>query len=95
MGAALHPVEQKRTEPDVATRSKVAVFERPSEPGLTRAMGVIAQLEAELSELITEVRGLRDVLARTEHKLGCQDQLLRNAAVREGELRAQLAEKLG
>lgn len=95
MGAALHPVDQKRPEPDAATRKNVAVFERPSEPGLTRAMGIIAQLEAELAELITEVRGLREVLARTEHKISRQDALLRNAAIREAELRAQLGEKLG
>jgi septal ring factor EnvC (AmiA/AmiB activator) len=94
MGAALHPVDQNRSEPDPATRNNVAVFERPSEPGLTRALGIIAQLEAELAELTTEVRSLREVLARTEHKLGRQDALLRNAAIREGELRAQLAERL-
>ena len=95
MGAALHPVDQKRSEPETASRSNVAVFERPSEASLARAMGIIAQLEAELSELVTEVRGLREVLARTEHKISCQDALLRNAAIREGELRAQLADKLG
>ena len=95
MGAALHPVEQKRGEPETATRKKVAVFERPSEPGLARAHGIIAQLEAELAELMTEVRGLREVLARSEHKIGRQEALLRNAAVREAELRAQLAERMG
>jgi hypothetical protein len=58
-------------------------------------MGMIAQLEAELAELVTEVRGLREVLARTEHKISRQDALLRNAAIREAELRAQLGEKLG
>lgn len=95
MGAALHPVDQKRSEPEAATRKNVAAFERPSDPGLMRAMGIIAQLEAELAELIVEMRGLREVLARTEHKISRQEALLRNAAIREAELRAQLAERLG
>lgn len=96
MGAALYPVDPNRPEIEVtATRSKVAIFERPSEQSLNRAMGVITQLEAELGELVSEIRGLREVLARAEHRISCQEQLLRNAMVRERELRSQLAEKLG
>ncbi len=97
MGAALYPVDPSRTETETATRerSNVALFERPSEQSLTRALGVISQLEADLADLTIEMRGLQEALARTEHKISCQDQLLRNAMLREQELRTQLGQSLG
>ncbi len=100
MGAALYPVDPKRSETDsVRTegreRAKVSPFERPPEQNLPRALGMIAHLEAEVIDLVVELRELREALARTEHRIACQDQLLRNAMVRERELRSQLDGKLG
>ena len=53
------------------------------EQRLRRAFEYIAQLQA-------EVRTLRAELARTERSLEHRDQLLRNALLREQELRAEL-----
>ncbi|MEP7270588.1 MAG: hypothetical protein ABI882_03750 [Acidobacteriota bacterium] len=100
MGAALYPVNQKPTEMNGAgrggrERSKVSPFERPQEQSLSRALGVISELEAELTDLVAELSELREALARTGHKIACQDQLLRNALIRERELRSQLGGRLG
>lgn len=96
MGAALYPVDPDRAATAAAKteRSPVSPFDRTSESSLPRALALVSQLESELADVLFEVRALRDTLARTEHRIGCQEQLLRNAVVRERELRAQLGETM-
>ncbi len=96
MGAALYPVDPNVVATPAAKteRTTVSPFDRTPDTNLPRALALVNQLQAELSELVSEVRALRDTLARTEHKVGCQEQLLRNAVLRELELRAQLGDTM-
>ena len=96
MGAALYPVDPDRAATAAAKteRTPVSPFDRTPETSLPKALALISQLEAELADLLTEVRALRDSLARTEHRIGCQEQLLRNAVLRELELRSQLGDTM-
>jgi hypothetical protein len=63
--------------------NNVSVFELSTEQRLRRAMNYIAQLE-------TEVRDLREELLRAERSSANYEILLRNALVREMELRAAM-----
>lgn len=95
MGAALHSIDSNHPQAVQADRrdtSNIAAFERPAEAMLARAAGQIAHLEAAAAHLEAEVRLLREALARAEHKIRRQDQLLRNAQLRETEIRAQIRE---
>jgi len=96
MGALLHPIESEGQDADIGKRERATVsqFERTPEQSLTRALSRLAELEADVSHLHDDVQVLRESLARAEHKISCQEQLLRNARCRELELRAQLAEQL-
>lgn len=67
--------------------NNVSVFELAPEQRLRRALNRLAELQ-------TEARTLREELARAERSVTHYEQLLRNAAVREQELRAQLAEQM-
>jgi len=96
MGALLHPIESEGQEADIGKRERATVsqFERTPEQSLTRALSRLTELEANVSHLYVDVQVLRESLARAEHKITCQEQLLRNARCREQELRAQLAQHL-
>src|SRR4030095_6939747 len=72
----------------------VSQVERLTDYSLPRALNQIVVLESETQFLYGEVKHLRDALARVEHRLRNQDELLRNARIREFELRAQLAKEL-
>lgn len=65
--------------------NNVSRFESAPEQRLHRALECIAELQA-------EVRSLRDELARSERVSANYALLLRNAVVREQELRAQLVD---
>ena len=96
MGAALYPIEPDLQEPDIGKRerSTVSQFERTPEQSLPRALSHIAELEAQNSHLQAELKVVREALARAEHTIAGQEQLLRNAQRREQELRAQLAQHM-
>jgi len=63
--------------------NNVSIFELAPEQRLRRALSYISQLEA-------EVRTLREELSRTERTVIHNESLLRNALVREQELRAEM-----
>jgi hypothetical protein len=92
MGAALHSIDSNQSTAERREHTTVTPFERPTEAVLARAAGQIAYLEATTAHLAAEVRLLRDALARSEHKIRCQEQLLRNAMLRESALRTQMTE---
>jgi hypothetical protein len=89
MSAAIQLVNQSLVEAEPFDQqlekqfSNVSVFEMAPEQRLRRALSYITQLQG-------EVRALREELARAERSVTHYEQLLRNATVREQELRAQL-----
>lgn len=94
MSAAIQLVNQSMIEAEVYERrlekpftNNVSIFELAPEQRLRRAMTQIAELQA-------EVRSLREELARSERTFTHQEQLLRNAMVREQELRSQLGKEM-
>ena len=97
MGAVLQPLKPDLSESTIAeekTTEAVSHLERLADYSLPHALSQIVMLEAEITHLTTEVRALREALARAEHRRSNHEQLLKNANVREFELRAQLAQKL-
>jgi hypothetical protein len=66
--------------------SNVSVFEMAPEQRLRRALAYISQLQA-------EVRALREELVQAERSVTHHQQLLRNAMLREQELRSQLVKE--
>jgi hypothetical protein len=93
MSAAIQLVNQSLAEIEPFEKqvdkqfSNVSLFEMAPEQRLRRALGYIAQLQA-------EVRTLREELARAERSVTNYEQLLRNAMLREQELRAQLVKEM-
>ncbi|MFN7946921.1 MAG: hypothetical protein U0Z53_16335 [Blastocatellia bacterium] len=92
MSAALHlinqPVTSSVSEAAVErTLDNIASFDQSPEQRLRRAQDYIAQLQS-------EVRTLREELARAERSVEHRDTLLRNALQREQELRAELVRGL-
>ncbi len=88
MSAAIQLVNQPLVNTDTLVErpfNNVSRFESAPEQRLRRALEQINELQA-------EVRTLRDELARTERASANYGLLLRNAVVREQELRAQLAQ---
>jgi len=89
MNAAIQLVNQPLTENEVYEKqfekplNNVSVFELSPEQRLRRALNYITQLE-------TEVRDLREELSRSERATTHYETLLRNAMVREMELRAEM-----
>jgi len=85
MSAAIQLVNQPvvENEPFEKQFNNISLFEQAPEQKLRRALSYITQLQA-------EIRMLREELARTERSAAHCEILLRNAAVREQELRAQL-----
>jgi hypothetical protein len=66
--------------------NNVSVFEMAPEQRLRRALAYITQLQA-------EVRALREELVQAERSATHYQQLLRNAMLREQELRSQLVKE--
>jgi hypothetical protein len=66
--------------------NNISVFELSAEQRLRRAMNYISQLE-------TELRDLREEISRAERSTAHYETLLRNAMVREMELRADLGKE--
>jgi hypothetical protein len=66
--------------------NNVSVFEMAPEQRLRRALSYISQLQA-------EVRALREELVQAERSVTHYQQLLRNAMLREQELRTQLVKE--
>ena len=93
MSAAIQLVNQPIIEAEVFDHrlekpfNNVSIFELAPEQRLRRALG-------QISELQSEVRALREELARSERSATQYEQLLRNAMIREQELRAQLAKEM-
>ncbi len=93
MSAAIQLINQQIIEADVydAWQEKpfnnVSIFELAPEQRLRRAL-------SHISELQSEVRALREELARSERTVMQYEQLLRNAMIREQELRAQLSKEM-
>ena len=88
MSAAIQLVNQPLVNTDTLVErplNNISRFESAAEQRLRRALEQISELQA-------EVRSLRDELARTERISANYELLLRNAIVREQELRAQLAQ---
>jgi hypothetical protein len=67
--------------------NNVSVFEMAPEQRLRRALAYISQLQG-------EVRALREELVQAERSVTHYQQLLRNAMLREQELRAQLVKEI-
>ena len=93
MSAAIQLVNQSVVEAEPFEKqsdkqfNNVSLFEMAPEQRLRRALGYIAQLQA-------EVRTLREELARAERSVTHYEQLLRNAMLREQELRTQLVKEM-
>lgn len=93
MSAAIQLVNQPIVEAEVFEHrlekpyNNVSIFELAPEQRLRRALN-------QVSELQSEVRTLREELARSERSATQYEQLLRNAMIREQELRAQLAKEM-
>lgn len=88
MSAAIQLVNQPLVNTDTLVEkpfNNVSRFESASEQRLRRAL-------EQVKELQHEVRTLRAELARSERGNANYELLLRNAVVREQELRAQLAQ---
>jgi septal ring factor EnvC (AmiA/AmiB activator) len=88
MSAALHLINQpvaQAVREEVVERplDNVTSFDQSPEQRLRRAQDYIAQLQSEISTL-------REKLAKTERAVTHRDTLLRNALLREQELRAEL-----
>ena len=93
MSAAIQLVNQPIIEAEVFEHrlekpfNNVSIFELAPEQRLRRALN-------QISELQSEVRALREELARSERSATQYEQLLRNATIREQELRAQLVQEM-
>ena len=89
MSAAIQLVNQTivEDEPFEKQFNNISLFEQAPDQRLRRALSYITQLHAEL-------RLLREELARAERSAAQYEQLLRNAAVRELELRAELVKEI-
>jgi len=93
MSAAIQLVNQPIVEAEVFDHrpeksfNNVSIFELAPEQRLRRALN-------QISELQSEVRALREELARSERSAAQYEQLLRNAMIREQELRAQLGKEM-
>lgn len=93
MSAAIQLVNQQILENDAFDHwqekafNNVSIFELAPEQRLRRTLSHIAELQS-------EVRALREELARTERSVTQYEQLLRNAMIREQELRAQLGKEM-
>ena len=93
MSAAIQLVNQPIIEAEVFDHrlekpfNNVSIFELAPEQRLRRAL-------SQVSELQSEVRALREELARSERSATQYEQLLRNAMIREQELRAQLGQEM-
>lgn len=93
MSAAIQLVNQQIIEAEPFEHkpeknfNNVSIFELAPEQRLRRALSYIAELQ-------TEIRTLREELARTERNVSHYEQLLKNATVRELELRAQLGKEM-
>jgi hypothetical protein len=93
MSAAIQLVNQPIIEAEVYEHrlekpfNNVSIFEQAPEQRLRRALNQISELQSEL-------RVLREELARSERSATQYEQLLRNATVREQELRAQLGQEM-
>jgi hypothetical protein len=89
MSAAIQLVNQSLVETEHFDKNlekqfnNVSLFEMAPEQRLRRALGYIAELQA-------EVRTLREELARSERTVTQYEALLRNAMIREQELRAEM-----
>ena len=89
MSAAIQLVNQPLVNTDTLVErpfTNVSRFESAPEQRLRRAL-------EQIKELQDEVRSLRAELARSERANANYELLLRNAVVREQELRAQLAQE--
>lgn len=89
MSAAIQLVNQPFVNTDTLVErpfNNVSRFESAPEQRLRRALDYIKELQA-------EARSLRKELAHTERISANYELLLRNAVVREQELRAQLAQE--
>lgn len=93
MSAAIQLVNQPIIEAEVYEHrlekpfNNVSIFEQAPEQRLRRALNQISELQSEL-------RALREELARAERSATQYEQLLRNATIREQELRAQLGQEM-
>lgn len=93
MSAAIQLVNHSVVEGEVVDRqsekhyNNISLFETAPEQKMRRAMSYVTQLES-------EVRTLREELSSAERSVTHYEQLLRNAMLREQELRAQLGEAL-
>ena len=93
MSAAIQLVNQPIIEAEVYEHrlekpfNNVSIFELAPEQRLRRTL-------SQISELQSEVRALREELARSERSANQYEQLLRNAMIREQELRAQLGQEM-
>lgn len=93
MSAAIQLVNQQIIEAEAFEHrqekalNNVSVFELAPEQRLRRALNHISDLQS-------EVRTLREELARSERSVSQYEQLLRNAMIREQELRAQLGKQM-
>ncbi len=93
MSAAIQLVNQPIIEAEAYEHrlekpyNNVSIFELAPEQRLRRALN-------QVSELQSEVRALREELARSERSSAQYEQLLRNAMIRELELRAQLGKEM-
>jgi CRISPR/Cas system-associated endonuclease Cas1 len=89
MNAAIQLINQSVVEDEHFEKqfNNVSLFEQAPEQKLRRALNYIMQLQA-------EIRVLREELARSERTTVHCEQLLRNATVRELELRAQLVKEV-
>ena len=88
MSAAIQLVNQSIVEAEPYEKRlekphNVSLFELAHEQRLRRALSYIAELQA-------EVRTLREELARAERTIAQNETLLRNAMIREQELRAEM-----
>ena len=93
MSAAIQLVNQSIIEAEPFEKqyekpfNNVSLFEMAPEQRMRRALSYIAQLQA-------EVRTLREELARTERSVAQYETLLRNAMIREQELRAEIVKDM-
>jgi hypothetical protein len=92
MSAAIQLLNQPITETEPFEKqfdkqlNNVSVFEMAPEQRLRRALAYITELQS-------EVRALREELVQAERSVTHHQQLLRNAMLREQELRAQLVKE--
>ncbi|MBO0719191.1 MAG: hypothetical protein J2P41_00080 [Blastocatellia bacterium] len=93
MSAAIQLLNQPVTETESFDKqsdkqqNNVSVFEMAPEQRLRRALAYIKELQ-------TEVRSLREELVQAERSVAHYQQLVRNAMLREQELRSQLVKEI-